>query len=86
MIDLGYPRLTAEQVAVLEELFPARCYQPGIETLEDHLKYSGKVELIAALKANSIDGTVPGAELSPEEAEALIDDEVARIAANQQML
>ena len=34
----------------LEATFPPRCYDPSAETLEDHLKYAGKVDLVQAMR------------------------------------
>ncbi|MCW2317129.1 hypothetical protein M2322_002683 [Rhodoblastus acidophilus] len=45
------PPITPELVAWLLTAFPPRCYEgPRSETLEDHLKYAGKVELVEQLR------------------------------------
>jgi hypothetical protein len=44
------PDLTEAMLVWLEEYFPARCLGPR-ETVEDHLRYAGKVELVAVLRA-----------------------------------
>lgn len=48
------PDLSELLVAWLEEAFPPRCLAPR-ETVEDHLRYAGKVELIAFLRAQLVD-------------------------------
>lgn len=80
MIDLGYPRLTADQIEQLEVKFPPRCLHKG-ESVEDHLRYAGKVELIAILRSFIIDPR--GLDFTPDE-EAAIDDQVEAIAQHQQ--
>lgn len=44
------PEISKELVEWLELAFPAKCYAPGGETLEDHLLYAGKVGLVAMLR------------------------------------
>lgn len=46
------PALSTEQVLKLETAFPHRCYSPKHESLEEHMKYAGKVELIAQLRSD----------------------------------
>lgn len=45
MEPYAWPDIDAELVAYLKATFPRRCYDPANETLEEHLKYSGMVEL-----------------------------------------
>ena len=80
MMTLGFPRLTADQVEQLENKFPPRCLGKG-ESVEDHLRYAGKVELIALLRSFIIDPR--GLDFTPDE-EAFIDETVEAIAATQQ--
>jgi hypothetical protein len=77
----GFPYFTDEQVAALEDLFPARCLRQN-ETVEDHLRYAGKVELIASMRGAVIGG--PKALVLSEEEEDAIDDAVIEIAVQQQ--
>jgi hypothetical protein len=46
------PPFTKEQIEALEASFPPRCYNPSRESVEEHLKYAGRVELIATLRAS----------------------------------
>lgn len=45
------PEVSAELCDALEQMFPPVCYM-GQGTLEDHLIYAGKVELVAILRAH----------------------------------
>lgn len=45
------PDLTETMVAWLEAAYPPRCLDLTRESVETHLMYSGKVELIASLRA-----------------------------------
>ena len=47
------PKLSTELVEDLAQRFPPRCLKPN-ETVEDHLRYAGKVELIALLVRESV--------------------------------
>lgn len=44
------PLPNEELLAWLERVFPPACYNPREGTLEDHLKYAGKVELIESMR------------------------------------
>lgn len=46
--DMPVP--SEELLSWLERVFPPECYNPREGTLEDHLKYAGKVELIASMR------------------------------------
>lgn len=76
-----WPLFTESQVAFLESKFPARCLKTS-EAVEDHLRYAGKVDLIAQLREHVI-GSPGGLMLTDDEEEAL-DDVAAGIAAAQQ--
>jgi hypothetical protein len=58
------PDLTEQQLAYLEALFPPRCLKPN-EMVEDHLRYAGKVELIAMLRAQLEERTGGDEHLDP---------------------
>lgn len=45
------PDLTETLLVWLEAAYPPQCYDPQRESLEQHLKYAGKVDLIASLRA-----------------------------------
>ena len=45
------PAFTTAQVAWLKALHPPRCLRMN-ETVEDHLRYAGKVDLVALIEAN----------------------------------
>lgn len=45
-----WPDIDGELLAYLEGAYPPRCIQPG-ERFEDHVRYAGKVELIAAMRS-----------------------------------
>lgn len=47
---LPVPRVPSELVAWLEQQFPPRCYE-GKERIEDHLRYAGRVELVASMRS-----------------------------------
>lgn len=72
------PRLTMRDIEALEANYPSRCLRPN-ERVEDHLRYAGKVELIAVLKS-FVD---PGLEFTPDE-EAAMDLMAEEIANKQQ--
>jgi hypothetical protein len=79
------PEFTDTQVSALEALYPARCIGTA-ERLEDHLRHAGKVELIAQLRSRvsaPSQVTVPGG-LEPDEEEALLDAEAARLATQEE--
>lgn len=46
----GLPVLSLEDITKLEEAFPPRCLS-RVDTVEEHLRYAGKVELVEMLKA-----------------------------------
>lgn len=46
----NWPKLAEEQITAMEALWPPRCYDPKNETIEEHLKYAGKVEMVATLR------------------------------------
>jgi hypothetical protein len=46
-----WPDFTPEQVAFLKEQFPHRCLLRN-ETVEDHLRYCGKVELVEEIASH----------------------------------
>lgn len=72
------PRLTMRDIEALEAVYPPRCLRPG-ESVESHLRYAGKVDLILVLKS-LVD---PGMEFTPDEEEAM--DAMAAEIANQQL-
>lgn len=45
------PRFTQAQVDWLERAYPPRCYDPALETVEEHLHYGGRAGLVQDLKA-----------------------------------
>ena len=59
------PDLTEPLLAWLEAHYPARCLGPR-ETVEDHLRYAGKVELIATLRAQLTERLDTDEHLSPD--------------------
>lgn len=77
----GIPYVTESLVEALEALFPPRCLKVG-ESVEQHLRYAGKVELIALLRANCL--ASPKALELNEDDDALIDEMVEHEAARQQ--
>lgn len=70
-----WPNFTDAQVEFLESRFPARCLAQH-ESVEDHLRYAGKVDLIAQLRDHVI-GSPSSLALTDEEEEALDDMSVA---------
>jgi hypothetical protein len=76
-----WPKFTEEQVTFLEGEFPPRCLGTK-ESVEDHLRYAGKVELIAMMRRSSLPGTEPNALqfLSEEEQEAALEAEAIETA------
>lgn len=46
---LGYPIITKSLLKWLQDAYKPRCYGGGSESLEEHLKLAGKVELIDLL-------------------------------------
>ena len=62
---LPCPDLTEAQVAWLEVHFAPKCYEPTKENLEAHLKYAGKVELVAMLRAQLDERTGGDEHLDP---------------------
>lgn len=46
----GAPEVPRELVDWLQRLYPPRCLMPN-ETVEDHLRYAGMVELVQTLAA-----------------------------------
>ncbi len=77
-----WPILTNAQVSALEERFPPRCLSPN-ETVEDHLRYAGKVDLIATLRSAVVDTSASSLDFTDDEEEA-IDLEALEIASQQQ--
>lgn len=75
-----WPRFTEEQVAFLEKLYPARCIGTQ-EQIELHLRYAGKVDLIAQMREH-VPGTITAVHLNEDEEEAL-DDMATEIAQEQ---
>ena len=69
--DFRWPTFTETQVAFLEEMYPARCLATN-ESVEDHLRYAGKVELIARMR-ESISVASPTNEPLTEEERAAIE-------------
>lgn len=49
---LPIPEVDLTLLEFLEELYPPRCYEPGRESLEDHLKYAGMVDLVRMLRGS----------------------------------
>jgi molybdopterin-guanine dinucleotide biosynthesis protein A len=49
---LVLPEVDEEHVEALEALYPPRCYDHRSESLEDHIKYAGKAELVMELRAD----------------------------------
>lgn len=77
-----WPTFTDPQVAFLERMFPARCL--GLrEQVEDHLRYAGKVDLVAQLREHVIGGSPASMDFSDDEEEAL-DDMAVGLAQEQQ--
>jgi hypothetical protein len=75
-----FPKFNDVQVEFLEGMFPPRCL--GLhESVEDHLRYAGKVELVAVLRS-SMGGPTPGLTLSEEEQAEADEEEALRIAVN----
>lgn len=79
---LRWPLFSREQVEFLQKAFPARCIQRG-ESLEDHLRYSGKRELVDLISVNSEMTANTATALDLEEEEALLDTEAENTAWNQ---
>lgn len=48
-----FPGISQELLRWLEGIFPPRCYQPGKETLEEHLLYAGASNLVVNLRARN---------------------------------
>lgn len=48
--DAPWPDIEEDLIIRLESEYPPRCYDHRTESLEDHIKYSGMVELVAILK------------------------------------
>lgn len=44
-----FPHYATDLLRIMEAENPPRCMKPG-ESVEDHLRYAGRVELIAELK------------------------------------
>jgi hypothetical protein len=82
-----WPTFTDAQVSFLENLFPSRPID-RTETIEDHLRFAGKVELIAAMRTRVTDGDGPrmetAFELTEDEAAEFDEDEAVRIALENQ--
>lgn len=76
----SWPQFSEYQVAFLEKMFPKRCLQTR-ETVEDHLRYAGKVDLIAIMRDHVIGS--PGSLLLSDDEEDALDDEAAAIALSQ---
>lgn len=76
-----WPAFTDTQVAALEKMFPARCIETN-ETIEAHLRYAGKVDLIAQLREHVPGNSPPSLVLTEEEEDAL-DEEAAAIVAGR---
>lgn len=72
-----FPTFTDAQVSALEELFPARTIKKG-ESIEDHRRYAGMVDIVQMLRDHVIDGPESGSiELTEdEEAELAIAEAV----------
>ncbi len=72
-----WPQFTEAQAAFLEKLFPPRCIGTD-QRLEDHLRYAGKVDLVARIRANTITArpSAGGADLTEDEEEAMLDSQV----------
>lgn len=69
-----WPAFTHTQVSFLEEAYPARPINRR-ESIEDHLRYAGMVELIARMRETVLDAPVvigkeAGLDLTEEELEA----------------
>lgn len=74
----GWPTFTDAQVSFLEKLYPARV-MGMYESLEAHVRYAGKVDLIEELRANvpSFASTRGQLNMTPEEEEAALDNMAA---------
>lgn len=46
------PSMPRDTLEWLEANYPPKCYEPGRETLEAHLQYAGKVDLVQFLRAS----------------------------------
>lgn len=71
----AWPAFTEAQVSFLEELFPARCIG-HTESIEDHIRYAGKVDLIAQLRAHTVGGAAR-LQFTEDEEEAFDDQAVS---------
>jgi hypothetical protein len=70
--ETAWPTFTDAQIGWLEKVFPARC-MTRTETVEDHLRYAGAVDLISIMRSRVMDPNTPTAtlDLTEEEAETL---------------
>lgn len=82
LVPENWPRFTEEQVTFLEKLYPARCISPR-ETIEDHIRYAGKVDLIASMREH-VPGAITALHLNEDEEDALDDEAIAIVRAGQQ--
>jgi len=57
MAPIDWPEVPEDLVAYLEAAFPPRCKKPS-ESLEEHVRYAGCVELVEILRARAEMGRV----------------------------
>jgi hypothetical protein len=69
-ITADLPVLPAEVIEKLEQMFPPRCLERN-ETAEEHLRYAGKVELVAMLR-NRLNDYQQEADLGGQQDEDLV--------------
>lgn len=77
-----WPLFSDNQVSFLESKFPARCIKPS-ETIEDHLRYAGVVDLVQQLRMHVM-GNPQALALTEDEEDAL-DEEAAVIVLQRQL-
>lgn len=79
----GFPTFSEDQVEALERLFPPRCLARG-QTVENHLRYAGMVELIARMRNHVIMGASSNKITLTADEEAVLDAMAAEEARKQQ--
>jgi hypothetical protein len=77
LVQPPWPAFTETQVKFLEEMFPARCMGP-LESVEAHLRYAGKVDLIAQMREHVVGS--PQSIIFTDEEEDALDEEAIAIA------
>lgn len=68
-----WPSIPPELVEYLEAAYPPRCMYPG-ESIEEHLRYAGKVDLVIAISVNCRRAASPAEEDLDSVAERLAQD------------